>query len=307
MAFQIGKFDIAIQNGSAGTTENGVRYAREHTGRAPHQKQARGVAGSAEAILNLAISGKAPFMSLTSNAVDVAWNTTSAQVTVLTNAEKFQVSSSGKAVTLQSSASYTVNALTGTFSSNLGLDAQHSVVLNFGITNNNTASGVTAPVVIKYWDGAAYQTAGTFTINQSSADADVSITVTPSTVPVFEATGSKKTVSVVSNVAYSIEKQGADTAWFTISRTTGVVGTAGLDIVVVAQAVAAPVRSGAVIFKNPISGSAITVLEISQAKGETFEITIAPSSLTFLSSELNTIKNVQVTANANWTIEEIMQ
>lgn len=306
MAFQIGKFDIAIQNGSAGTTQNGVKYAREHTGRAPHAKQARGVTGSAEAILNLTISGKAPFMNLQSNAVDIAWNTTSAQVTVTTNAEKFQVSSVGKAVTLQSSAGYTVNGLTGTFTSNLGLDAQHSAVVTFGIANNNTANGVTAPITIKYWDGTAYQVAGTFTINQSSADADANITLTPTALPSFLATGATKTVSVVSNIAYSIEKQGADIAWFTISRSSGVAGTAGLDIVVSAQEVAAPMRSGSVVFKNPISGSTIVTLEISQQAGQPYQMSISPSSLIFTASELNTIKNVTVTANGAWTIEEII-
>lgn len=303
---KIGKFEIAQQSGSAGTIQNGVKYAVEHTGRAPHQKQARGYCGTASQTLDLSITGKAPFMTLASNSQDIAWDTTTATVTVTTNAEKFRVSSGGKTITLQSSAAYTVNGLIGTFSNNLGMDSQHDAVLAFGFGTNTTSGTVSIPILIEYYDGSTYKTAGTFTVNQSSADADFVITSNPATLNQFANTASSQTVAITSNKNYTIEKQGGDISWFTISRTTGTPGTANLKVDVVAQAVAAPARSGSIIFKNPISGSTVLTLAVTQAAGVPYSITITPNTVTFANNELNVIKNVEIVANAAWQLEEVI-
>lgn len=242
-ALKIGKFEVAQQSGTAGTIENGIKYAIEHTGRAVYQKQARGTCGvgdtAATAILTLTIAARAPFMMLLSNSLDVAWDTVEAAVRATTNAEKFRVTSSGKAITLKSSSIYTVNDNEGTFTNGLGLDSQHSFDITVQFVTNVTADNVVIPVLIEYYDGTAWKPAGTFTIKQSSADADFVITSDPATLQQFANTGGNQTLAITSNKAYTIEKQGSDTAWFSIDRTTGTAGTADLKVTVVANPVAA--------------------------------------------------------------------
>lgn len=303
---KIGKFEIAQQSGAAGTVTNGVKYAVEHTGRNVYQKQARGVCGTDNAILDLSIAAKPPFMTLTSNSSDVAWDTINSQVTVNTNAEKFKVSVIGKSITLQSSSEYTVNGLIGTFTNNLGVDSQHPSVLTFAFATNTTAANVNIPILIEYWNGTAYVAAGTFTVTQSSADASIVITATPPRLPQYTPNGESAKLSITSNAPYTLEKQGGSIAWFTISRTTGVVGTADLTVTTLAQSVAAPIRTGSVVLKNPISGSTILTIDVMQRAGVPYEITITPAALAFTNAEINTIKNVTLTANAAWQIEEVI-
>lgn len=303
---KIGKFEIGQQSGSAGTTTNGVKYAIEHTGRLPHQKQARIYCGTANQTLDMRIDGKPPYMNLASNSQDIAWDTANSAVTVNTNAEKFRITSGGKAVVLQSSGSYTVNGLIGTFTDNLGADSEHDVVLSFSFGTNTTASTAVIPILIEYWDGAAYQSAGTFTVNQSSADADFVITANPASIPQFANTIGEFITDLTSNKNYTIEKQGGSIDWFNMDRTTGVPGTAPLKITVIAQAVAAPLRTGTIIIKNPISGSTVLTLAVSQAAGEPYKVTITPNNVSFTHDELSVIKNVVSETNDDYWWEEVI-
>lgn len=308
---KIGKFEVAQQSGTAGTIENGIKYAIEHTGRAVYQKQARGICGvgdtAATAILTLTIAARAPFMTLLSNSLDVAWDTVEAAVRATTNAEKFRVTSSGKAITLKSSSIYTVNGNVGTFTNGLGLDSQHSFDVTVQFATNVTANNVAIPVLIEYYDGTAWKSAGTFTITQSSADADFVITSDPATLQRFANAGGTQTLAITSNKAYTIEKQGSDTAWFSIGRTTGTAGTADLKVTVVANPVAAAARTGTIIFKNPISGSTVLSIAVSQAAGDAYAISFNPTTIAFQNNELNKIKNTELTANASWQIEEVLE
>lgn len=302
----LGKIEVGQQSGTSGTTSVGVKYTQQHTGRNPWNKQFRGICGSAQAVETVTISGKPQFMNLLSNSQDVAWNVTSASVTVKTNSEKFRISSSGKEVTLQSSASYTVNGKIGEFTNNLGAVDEHDVVITFSFVNNTTPTNVSMPILIEVWNGTSYVAAGTYTVMQSSADSDIQITTNPVTLPIFDRTASSKTISVTSNANYSIEKQGSDIAWFTLSKTSGGAGTESLEVSVTAQIVAAAQRTGSIVFKNPISGSTILTLEVTQQAGEAYSITITPSTITFQNTEINVIKNVEVKANSSWHLEEVV-
>ena len=163
----------------------------------------------------------------------------------------------------------------------------------------------TTPVKVEYYDGSTWKTAGTHNVIQSTSDADVTFIITPATLSQFSRTGGKQTVSIQSNIAYSIELQGdTDTTWVTLNRQSGTATTQSLDITAAAQAVGAAERELSIKFKNNVTGSVIGTLEVTQAKGEDYSISWANSTLIFTNDDLNQIKNNTLTANADWYIEE---
>ena len=121
----------------------------------------------------------------------------------------------------------------------------------------------------------------------------------------FTKDGGKQTVSITSNIAYSIEVQGdTDTSWVTLSRQTGTASTQSLDITASSQAVGAVARELSIKFKSTVTGSVIGTLEVTQAKGEDFAISWDKDTLTFTNDDINTIKNNTLTANSDWYLEE---
>ena len=80
-----------------------------------------------------------------------------------------------------------------------------------------------------------------------------------------------------------------------------------LKVTVVANPVAAAARTGTIIFKNPISGSTVLSIAVSQAAGDAYTISFNPTTIAFQNNELNQIKNTELTANASWQIEEVLE
>lgn len=309
MSIKIGKWEVSPQSGAAGTTDIGHKLTERHTGRNKYQKLIRASitnpAADASAIETLEIGGLTPFLSLNTSQTEIAYNVTTATINGVSNAAKFRVSSTGKAITLVTNTGYTVSGNEGTFTNGFGEMAEGAISIKVQFTSNNSTSSETIPVRIEYWDGSAWQTGGTHNIIQSSSDADVTFVITPSTLNDFTKEGGKQTVSINSNIAYSIELQGdTETTWITLSRQNGTAGTASLDITAAAQAVGAAPRALSIKFKNNVTGSVIGTLEVSQLKGEDFAISWENDTLTFTNDDVNTIKTNKLTANADWYIEE---
>ena len=309
MSIKIGKWEVSPQTGSAGTTQIGHKLTERHTGRNKYQKMVRASISNPSAdasdIETLEIAGLAPFLSLNTSQAEVAYNVTNVTINGTSNASKFRVTSSGKTITLVTNTGYTVSGNEGTFTSGFGELAEGAVAIKVQFTANNTQSSVTIPVKVEYWNGSAWAVSGTFNVIQSSSDADVTFTITPSTLDIFANSGGKQSVSISSNIAYSIELQGdTETSWITLSRQSGTAGTASLDITASAQAVGAAQRELSVIFKNNVTGSVIGTLAITQAKGEDFAISWENDTLTFTNEDVGTIKQNKLTANSAWYIEE---
>lgn len=306
---KIGKWDISPQSGSAGSTSIGHKLTERHTGRNKYQKMVRAsitnAAANAEAIEILEIAGQAPFLTLNTSQTEIAYNVTSVVINGTSNAEKFRVSSSGKAITLVSNTGYTVSSNTGTFTSGFGEQASGSIAIKVQFAANNGQTSVTIPVKVEYYTGSTWATAGTFNITQSSADAGVTFNISPATLKQFSKAGNKQQVSIESSIAYAIELQGdIETDWVTLSRTSGVAGTATLDITAAPQAVGASQRQLTINFRNNVTGSVITTLSVVQEAGEGFAISWANDTLTFTNNDVNTIKTNTLTANSDWYIEE---
>ena len=200
---------------------------------------------------------------------------------------------------------YTVSGNEGTFSNGFGEQAEGPISLKVQFATNSTTESVTIPVMVEFYDGSSWQTAGTHNIIQSSSDADVTFNVTPSVLSDFEGAGGSQTVSVTSNIAYSIEVQGdVETNWLTLSRSTGSASTEELVITAAAQAVGASAREVSVKFKSAVTGSVIGTLSVKQAAGEDFSISWESSTMTFTNDDLNAIKQNVLTANESWYLEE---
>lgn len=309
MSIKIGKWEVSPQSGAAGTIDIGHKLTERHTGRNKYQKLIRASisnpAADESAIETLEIVGLTPFLSLNTSQTEIAYNVTTATINGVSNAAKFRVSSTGKAITLVTNTGYTVSGNEGTFTNGFGEMTEGAISIKVQFTSNNTTSSETIPVKIEYWDGSAWQTGGTHNIIQSSSDADVTFVITPPTLDDFTKEGGKQTVSINSNIAYSIELQGdTETTWITLSRQSGTAGTASLDITAAAQAVGAAPRALSIKFKNNVTGSVIGTLEVSQLKGEDFAISWANDTLTFTNDDVNTIKTNKLTANSDWYIEE---
>lgn len=304
-----GQWEISPQSGSAGSIDIGHKLIKKHTGRNKFQARVRASitnpSANKETIETLEIAGLAPYLTLNTSQTEVAYNVTNATINGVSNAAKFRVSSSGKAITLVANTGYTVSGNEGTFTSGFGEMSEGNISIKVQFAANNTNTSVTIPVKVEYYNGSSWVVAGTHNVIQSSSDADVSFVITPSTLTQFSKAGGKQTVSINSNIAYSIELQGdTETTWVTLSRQSGTSGTASLDITASAQAVGASARELSIKFKNNVTGSVIGTLEVSQAKGDDFAISWAKDTLTFTNDDINTIKNNTLTANADWAIEE---
>lgn len=309
MSIKIGKWEVSPQSGAAGTIDIGHKLTERHTGRNKYQKLIRASisnpAADASDIETLEIGGLTPFLSLNTSQTEIAHNVTTATINGVSNAAKFRVSSTGKAITLVTNTGYTVSGNEGTFTNGFGEMTEGAISIKVQLTSNNTTSSQTIPVLVEYWDGSAWQTGGTHNIIQSSSDAGVTFVITPSTLDDFTKEGGKQTVSINSNIAYSIELQGdTETTWITLSRQSGTAGTASLDITAAAQTVGAAPRTLSIKFKSNVTGSVIGTLEVSQLKGEDFAISWETDTLTFTNDDVNTIKTNKLTANSDWHIEE---
>lgn len=308
-SLKIGKWEVSPQSGGAGTHTIGHKLTEKHTGRNKYQKLIRASisnpAANKEAVETLEIAGLTPFLTLNTSQTEIAYNVTNVTINGVSNASKFRVSSSGKAITLVTNSGYTVSSNEGTFTSGFGEMAEGSIAIKVQFAANNTTSAVTIPIKVEYYDGSAWKTSGTHNIIQSSSDADVTFTISPSTLSQFTKAGGKQTVSITSNIAYSIELQGdTDTSWITLSRQSGTASTQTLDITASAQVVGAAARELNIKFKNTVTNSVIGTLEVSQAKGDDFAISWANDTLTFTNDDINTIKNNTLTANSDWYLEE---
>lgn len=306
---KIGKWDIAPQSGEAGSTQIGHKLTERHTGRNKYQKLVRAnitnPAANKSAIETLEVAGLTSFLTLNTSQTEIAYNVTNAIINGVSNAAKFRVSSSGKAITLVTNNGYTVSGNEGAFTSGFGEMAEGTIAIKVQFTSNSETSSVTIPVKVEYYDGSAWKVAGTHNIIQSSSDADVSFVITPATLNQFTKDGGKQSVSISSNIAYSIELQGdTDTSWVTLSRQSGTATTATLDITAAAQAVGASARELSIKFKSTVTNSVIGTLAVSQAKGEDFSIAWSQNTLTFTNDDVNQIKTNTLTANADWYIEE---
>lgn len=306
---KIGKWEISPQSGSSGKHMIGHKLTERHSGRNRYQKMVRATfsnpAANKESVEILEIAGIAPFLTLNTSQTDVAYNTGSVVLNGVSNAQKFKITYSGKAVTLASNTGYTVSGNEGIFTSGFGELAEGTVAIKVTFANNNTTNTVSIPVTIQYWDGSKYVSGATHNIIQSSADADIQFTVSPTSLNQFAMAGGKQTVTITSNVAYSIELQGdSETSWVTLSRTSGTASTQTLDITTSAQVVGASAREVSIIFKSTITGSVIRTLTVSQAKGDDYAISWEQSTMTFTNDDLNLIKTNNLTANADWYIEE---
>lgn len=308
-SLKIGKFEVSPQSGSAGSTQIGHKLTEKHTGRNKYQKLIRASISDpradATAIETLEISGHAPYLTLNTSQTEIAYNVTNVTINGMSNAAKFRVTSTGKAITLVTNTGYTVSGNEGTFTNGFGEQSEGSIAIKVQFDANNSSAPITIPVKVEYYDGSAWKVGGTHNIIQSSSDADVSFTVTPSTLTQFTKAGGKQSVSITSNIAYSIELQGdTETSWITLSRQSGTASTQTLDITAAAQAVGASERELSIKFKNNITGSVIHTLAVSQAKGDDFAISWAQDKLTFTNDDINTIKNNTLTANSDWYLEE---
>lgn len=308
-SIKIGKWEISPQSGNAGTTQIGHKLTERHTGRNKYQKLVRATISDpkadVEAIETLEIAGMTPYLSINTSQTEIAYSVTQVVINGMSNASKFRVSSTGKTITLTTNTGYTVSGNEGTFTNGFGEQVEGGIAIKVTFTSNSTTSSVTIPIKIEYYDGSEWKVAGTHNVIQSSSDADVSFTVTPATLETFAKEGGKQTVTIESNIAYTIELQGdTETNWITLSRTTGSASTETLDITASAQVVGADARNLSIKFKNNITNSVIKTIEVSQAKGEDFAISWAQDVLTFTNDDVNTIKTNNLTANSAWQIEE---
>lgn len=306
---KIGKFEVSPQSGEAGSVQIGHKLTERHTGRNKYQKLVRASisdpSANASAIETLEVAGLAPFLTLNTSQTEIAYNVTNVTINGMSNASKFRVSSTDKAITLVTNTGYTVSGNEGTFINGFGEMSEGSISIKVQFEANNTNASVTIPVKVEYYNGSTWVVGGTHNIIQSSSDADVTFVITPATLTQFTKDGGKQTVSINSNVAYSIELQGdTETTWVTLSRQSGASGTAELDITAAAQAVGASARELSIKFKSNITGSVIGTLEVTQAKGEDFAISWENDTLTFTNDDVNTIKSNTLTANASWYLEE---
>lgn len=306
---KIGKFEVSPQSGDAGKIAIGHKMTERHTGRNKYQKLVRASISNPAANKNdietLEIGGLAPFLSLNTSQTEIAYNVTNATINGVSNASKFRVASTGKAITLVTNTGYTVNGNEGTFTNGFGEQAEGAVSIKVQFASNNSTTTETIPVKIEYWTGSTWDVGGTHNILQSSSDADVSFVITPSSLTTFTKDGGTQTVSINANIAYSIELQGdTETTWVTLSRQSGTAGTATLDITAAAQEVGASPRALSIKFKNNVTNSVIGTLEVAQVKGEDFAISWENDTLTFTNDDVNQIKTNTLTANASWYIEE---
>lgn len=305
---KFGKFEAAQQSGQAGVQIIGVKYVEQHTGRGKYMKQLRASAGTANAVATYEIEGKPSFLALDTDMSEIAYNIVQATINGTSNAEKFRVSTAeDKIITLKPNTGYTVNSNEGTFSEGFGLQNQAAVAILVEFAVNSTAATVEYPVTIEIWNGTEWKIAGTFTVRQSSSDADVNFVVTPGTLEAFDKAGGVKAISIESNIGFNVTKQGgSDTSWISLDKLAGNAGTTEIKITATSQKVGGSGRNLSLVFKNQVSNSVIGTLLISQSEGDGYAVSWENDTVTFANNELNEIKNNNLTANAEWYIEEVV-
>nr|WP_302830023.1 hypothetical protein [uncultured Bacteroides sp.] len=305
---KFGKFEAAQQSGQAGVQIIGVKYVEQHTGRGKYMKQLRASAGTANAVATYEIEGKPSFLALDTDMSEIAYNIVQATINGISNAEKFRVSTAeDKIITLKPNTGYTVNSNEGTFSEGFGLQNQAAVAILVEFAVNSTAATVEYPVTIEIWNGTEWKIAGTFTVRQSSSDADVNFVVTPGTLEAFDKAGGVKAISIESNIGFNVTKQGgSDTSWISLDKLAGNAGTTEIKITATSQKVGGSGRNLSLVFKNQVSNSVIGTLLISQSEGDGYAVSWENDTVAFANNELNEIKNNNLTANAEWYIEEVV-
>lgn len=305
---KLGKFEVAQQSGQAGVQVIGVKYVEQHTGRSKYMKQLRANAGTANAVATYEVSGKPSFLTLDTDMTEIAYNIVQATINGISNAEKFRVSTQeGKTVTLKANTGYTVNANEGVFADGFGTQNQGAVAILVEFAVNSAQATISYPVSVETWNGTQWVVAGTFTIKQSSSDADVNFSITPDVLPAFSKVGETRKINVESNIGYNITKQGgSDTSWITLDKTTGNAGTTEINVTAAAQAVGSSERNLSVVFKNQVSNSVIGTLVITQSAGDIYSVSWESDTVAFENNELNAIKNNNLTANAGWYLEEVV-
>lgn len=306
---KIGKFEVSPQSGEAGKVAVGHKLTEKHTGRNKYQKLIRAnitnPSANKSTIETLEISGLAPFLRLNTSQTNIAYNVTNVTVNGVSNAAKFRISSTGKAITLVTNTGYTVSGNEGVFTGGFGEQNEGDISIKIQFEANNSTENITIPVLVEYYDGSTWSSGGTHNIIQSTADADVTFVITPSALTEFPKDGGNQIVSIQSNIAYSIELQGdTETSWITLSRQSGIAGNESLTITAAAQAVGASARNLVVNFRNNVTGSVIKTMEVTQAKGDDFAIAWENDTLTFTNDDVGTIKTNNLTANAPWYLEE---
>lgn len=306
--FKIGKFEVAQQSGQAGVNIIGVKYVEQHTGRSKYMKQMRANAGTANAIATYEVVGKPSFLALDTDMAEISYNVVQATINGMSNAEKFRVSTTaGKTITLKANIGYTVNANEGVFAAGFGTQNQGAVAILVEFIMNSTAATIEYPVSVEIWNGTAWVIAGTFTIKQSSSDADVNFNITPESLTAFAKGGETKKITVNSNIAFSVAKQGgADTAWITLDKSLGNTENTDINITAATQAVGTSQRNMSLVFKNQVSNSVIGTLMVVQNAGDAYTVSWSQPIVSFSNTELNTIKNNNLTTNASWYIEEVV-
>lgn len=305
---KLGKFEVAQQSGQAGVQVIGVKYVEQHTGRSKYMKQLRANAGTANAVATYEVSGKPSFLTLDTDMTEIAYNIVQATINGISNAEKFRVSTQeGKTVTLKANTGYTVNANEGVFADGFGTQNQGAVAILVEFAVNSAQATISYPVSVETWNGTQWVVAGTFTIKQSSSDADVNFSITPDVLPAFSKVGETRKINVESNIGYNITKQGgSDTSWISLDKTTGNAGTTEINVTAAAQAVGSSERNLSVVFKNQVSNSVIGTLVITQSAGDIYSVSWESDTVAFENNELNAIKNNNLTANAGWYLEEVV-
>ena len=321
MSIKIGRWEIAPQSGAAGTHAIGHKMTEKHTGRKKYQKLVRATfvnaSANKEAVETLEVGGAPVSFLLDEREIEVAYNTTSVVINCTTNAEKIRLKAPVDTdVVLLNNTGYTVEQdgsyYIAKFTSGFGEQVEGTVGIKVGFDANKTTSSRDILIQIQAYDelgeGSGFSDdAAKYLIRivQSSSDTDVTFTVEPSTLEDFAKEGGSQEVTISSNVPYSMQLQGSsETAWVTLSRESGTATTEALTITAAPQAVGSPAREVSIKFKSNITNSVIGTLIIKQAAGEDYAISWEQSTLVFTNSDVNTIKINNLTANADWYIEE---
>jgi len=309
-AIQVGCFEIAPQSGPSGETQISHKYARQHTGRNPHIKVVRATltdpTANVEALETLTVAAKSPFFTLDTNQANIVYSKTEHTINGISNASQFRISTTGlKTITLKSNTGYTIVGNTGMFADGFGVNAQGSAAILIGFSVNNTSEAVSIPVLIEYYTGTEWVEAGIYTIEQGTSDAEVSFSLTPESLSSFLGAGETKQVSISSNIAYLITKQGSsEQEWVTVSFTQGNAGERALDITTAGQNVGAQSRNLDLVFSNQLTGTPIGALTITQLAGENFRVSFQAKDIAFTNEEVGAVKPNTLSCNAPFTIEE---
>ena len=271
-------------------------------------KQLRANAGTESAIATYEVEGKPVFLTLDTDMTEITYNTVQAIINGVSNAEKFRISTvDGKNILLKANTGYTVNQNEGVFTDGFGVLSSGAFAILVEFSANQTSTIVEYPVSIEMWNGNEWINAGVFKIKQSSSDASVNFVITPNTLPQIIKTGETKSISIESNIGFNITKQGGnDTSWVTLDKSIGDTGTTEINITVANQSIGSAERNLTLVFKNTVSNSVIGQLMITQEAGEAYLVNWEHDTVSFENSELNTIKNNNLTANADWYLEEVV-